>query len=311
MLAAVVVALAVSTIHPFIAAMAATALAGFAGLHLLLGVRRRAAWAQSAALGVLIAAVLLLPVVELALSRGDDALVASFPASVEGWPVDAQWVAVLPGVYLPTLAYHGPLPSLQRLEAGQAGTGDDPFLMWRFAVNMGRRRLILFDLDRYIADPNLLFEPPYLLALLILPFLPLGIRRDMAPSSPGSTGHSLLAMFNLAHAADRLAGDAVDLWRFVWVSPTRLIIGLLARLAARIGLRPRPTAGDRSRHRSGRGWRRSSSSCDSGAGPADRPQSRATRSSAPSIPPSSRRCRRADAGRMQQAVRRPAHRISA
>ena len=40
------------------------------------------------------------------------------------------------------------------------------FLVWRFALNMDRRRLILFDLDNYISDPSLIMEPPYFLALL-------------------------------------------------------------------------------------------------------------------------------------------------
>ena len=77
---------------------------------------------------------------------------------------------------------------------------------------MDRRRLILFDLNRYISDPSLVIEPAYLLALLLLPMFLWRIKRDIA--SQFVVGVSLgvvFVMFNpFADAVHRLVRHALD-----------------------------------------------------------------------------------------------------
>ncbi len=195
--AAAVATLAISAIHPLIAAMLALALGAFAGLHWLLQYRDRVVLGRSAALGGLIVIAMFLPVVQLVLARGEAPLAASYPATLEDWPIGYRLVPALPFVQVPTLDVYGPLPDLTQMEAMEANSATDPFLVWRFAVNMERRRLLLFSLDRYISDPNILLEPPYLLALLLLPLLLPGIRRSLgAQFAVGTTAAVLVVMFN-------------------------------------------------------------------------------------------------------------------
>lgn len=228
--AAAVVTLAVSAIHPLIAAMLALALGAFAALHLVLAWREAAARRRSLALGALAGLVMILPLVQLVLARGEAPLAASYPSSLEGWPVGHKSVPALPFIYLPTLDVSGPLPDLSQLNAAEANSPTDPFLIWRFAVNMNRRRLLLFDLDHYISDPNILLEPPYLLAILLLPLLLPGLRRNLGAQFALSTALAVLfVMFN--PWLTPLIGSLVMpwiLWRFVWLLPYALILGLAA-----------------------------------------------------------------------------------
>ncbi len=137
-------------------------------------------------------------------------------------------VPALPFVYLPSLEVYGPLPDLARLDAIEADSDTDPFLIWRFAVNMERRRLILFDLDHYISDPNIMMEPPYLMALLLLPLLFWKMRKNLAAQFAVSTSLAILfVMFN--PLVTPLIGSLVMpwiLWRFVWMLPYALILAL-------------------------------------------------------------------------------------
>ena len=239
--AAALVALAVSAIHPLVAAMLTVGLVGFGCFHLLLNLRQRVVWGRVLALAGLVVVVMALPLLQLAIARGDDPLASSYPASFEGWSVGKHQVPVLPYLDLPTLDYYGPLPSLAEMDASQAeSTTANPFLIWRFAVNMARRRLIIFDPQRYISDPNLIYEPPYLLAILFLPLLALRAwrnRRDVgAQFAAGGTVAVLLVMFNPWFTP--LIGSLVMpwiLWRFVWVLPYALVIALVtAQLAGSI-----------------------------------------------------------------------------
>jgi len=225
---AALVAVAVSIIHPLIAAMSALALGAFGGFHLLFSLRNRTAIKRSLALWLLIGIVMFLPMVQLTLSRGEDPLAPSYPSTFEGWSIGEKWIPALPFFYVPSLDVYGPLPNLAQLEASDANTATDPFLIWRFAVNMNRRRLILFDLNHYISDPNILYEPPYLLALLLLPLLLWKIHKDIGAQFVVSTSLAILfVMFN--PLITPLIGSLVMpwiLWRFVWLLPYALIIGM-------------------------------------------------------------------------------------
>jgi tetratricopeptide (TPR) repeat protein len=251
-LAAAVATFAVSTIHPLVAAMLALSVGAFAGLHLLLDVRgrlvrkksrssnasgnlwlrlsfrSRAAWKRSLALWGLVAIVMLLPLVQLIMASGEASLAPSYPNSFEGWPIGHKMVPILPFVRVQSLDLYGPLPDLAQLEAGDAKTPTNPFLLWRFAVNMNRQRLILFDLNHYISDPSIVLEPPYLLALLLLPVLLWRVRSDIAAQYAVSTALAILfVMFN--PILTPLIGSLVMpwiLWRFVWVLPYALILVL-------------------------------------------------------------------------------------
>ena len=238
--AAALVALAVSAIHPLVAAMLTVGLAGFAGFHLLLNLRKGTAWRRVLAVGGLIIAAMALPLLQLVIARGDAPLASSYPTSFDGWSVGTRQLPVLPvlDVELPTLDYYGPLPSLAEMDASQANSDStNPFLIWRFAVNMARRRLIIFDPQHYISDPNLIYEPPYLLAILLLPLLALRAWRSRSDVGAqfvvGSTLAVLLVMFTPWFTP--WVGSLVMpwiLWRFVWVLPYALAIVLVgAQLA--------------------------------------------------------------------------------
>jgi tetratricopeptide (TPR) repeat protein len=252
-LAAAVASFAVSAIHPLVAAMVALALGAFGLLHLLLNLhsridwndsssspvlnsprlmlslRRRVAWKRSLAMGSLVAIVMFLPLVQLVLARSESPLAPSYPSSFEGWPLGKRMVPILPFVQVHTLDLFGPLPELTQLDARQANTTTNPFLIWRFAVNMNRRRLIMFDLNRYISDPSLVLEPPYLLALLLLPLLLWRLRSNAAAQfAVGTTLAILFVMFN--PILTPIIGSLVMpwiLWRLVWVLPYTLIIALV------------------------------------------------------------------------------------
>ncbi|HXF62020.1 MAG TPA: tetratricopeptide repeat protein, partial [Caldilineaceae bacterium] len=221
--------LAVSAIHPLIAAMLALALTAFGGLHLLLAWRTALVRLRVAALAALVVLAMALPMVQLVLSRGEAPLAPSYPSSLEGWPVGYKLVPAFPFIYLPTLDLYGALPDLSQLDASEANSPTDPFLIWRFAVNMNRRRLLLFSLDRYISDPNIILEPPYLLAILLLPLLLPGLRRNLgAQFALSVTLAVLFVMFN--PLVTPLIGSLVMpwiLWRFVWLLPYALILALV------------------------------------------------------------------------------------
>lgn len=228
--AAAVATLAVSAIHPLIAAMLALALGAFSGLHLLLNWQQPIQRGRSILLGALIVAAMCLPIVQLALSRGEEPLAASYPQSLDGWPIGHRMVPALPFINVPTLDVYGPLPDLTQLDAAEAMGPTDPFLVWRFAVNMMRRRLLLFNLNAYISDPNILLEPPYLLAFLLLPLLLPGIRRSLGAQLALSVSLAILfVMYN--PIVTPLIGSLVMpwiLWRFVWLLPYALTIALAA-----------------------------------------------------------------------------------
>ncbi|MCX6043752.1 MAG: tetratricopeptide repeat protein, partial [Chloroflexi bacterium] len=226
---AALVAFAVSTIHPLIAAMMALGLAAFAGFHWLMEWRARLVIGRSLAVAGLVAIVMVLPIVQLVLSRGEEPLAPSYPTSLENWPIGYRREPILPFWNVPSMTVIGPLPDLVQLQASDANTVTNPFLIWRFAVNMDRRRLILFDLNHYISDPNLFLEPPYLLALLLLPFLLRKLRMNLAAQFAVSTTLAILfVMFN--PWLTPLIGSLVMpwiLWRFVWLLPYALIIALV------------------------------------------------------------------------------------
>jgi tetratricopeptide (TPR) repeat protein len=249
---------AVSAIHPLVAAMLALGLAGFAGVHLLVGLRRWPAWKNALALGSLIVIVMALPLVQLVISRGEDSLASSFPSTVQDWPLGQKMVPAFPYLYLPSLDYYGTPPQLSQVDATQVDSSTNPFLMWRVAVNLNRRRLLLFNLDQYISDPNLIVEPPYLLALLLLPLLLWRLRLNVgAQFAIGSSLAILLILFN--PILTPLVGSLVMpwiLWRFIWILPYALIIamviyriiGATIRLAARPLRIPDQLAGSSSEH---------------------------------------------------------------
>ena len=231
-LAAAAATFAVSTIHPLIAAMLALALGSFAAMHLLMNLKRRSSWIRSAAVVGLIAIVMILPIVQLVLSRGESPLASSYPTTLESWDVGQKLVPALPFFHVPSLDYYGPLPEMDQLEAGDVYKGTNPFLVWRFAINMDRRRLILFDLDHYISDPGLIMEPPYLLALLLLPMFLWRLRSDIAAQFVVSVSLGVLfVMFN--PLLTPLIGSFVMpwiLWRFVWILPYALIFAMAGQM---------------------------------------------------------------------------------
>lgn len=230
-LAAALATVAVSTIHPLIAAMLALALGGFAAVHLLMNLRRRTAWLRVVGLAGLVVIVMSLPLVQLVLSRSEAPLASSYPSSFDGWSVGEKQVPVLPFVHVRSLDYYGPLPRMADLEAADAYESDNPFLVWRFALNMDRRRLLLFDLNNYISDPSLVMEPPYFLALLLLPMFFWRLRRDEEVQFViGVSLAVLFVMFN--PLLTPLIGSFVMpwiLWRFVWILPYALVLALAAQ----------------------------------------------------------------------------------
>jgi hypothetical protein len=140
-------------------------------------------------------------------------------------------VPVWPFLTMRNLDVYGPLPSLAHLNAEQANTDANPFLIWRFAANMRRRRIILFDLEHYISDPSLILEPPYLLSLLLLPFLVWQLRVSLGAQFALSTSLAVLfIMFN--PVVTPIIGMLTVpwlLWRFVWLLPYALTFALVSQ----------------------------------------------------------------------------------
>lgn len=231
-LAAALVTFAVSTIHPLIAAMLALALSAFGALHLLLNLRRRVAWVRVIGMALLVGIVMFLPFVQLVMAQGEAPLAPTYPQSLEGWSVGEEMVPMLPFFSVQSFDLYGPLPELGDLEAAQANTAASPFLVWRFHTNMQQRRIILFDLDRYVCEPRLILEPPYILALLLLPLLLWRIRASVAVQFVVSTTLALIfVMFN--PIVTPMVGRFVIpwlMWRFIWLLPYALTIALAINL---------------------------------------------------------------------------------
>ncbi|MCA9921078.1 MAG: tetratricopeptide repeat protein, partial [Anaerolineales bacterium] len=243
---AVIAAFATSTIHPLSAAMLALALAAFGGLHWLLNWRSRTAQRRTAGLALLVIAVMFLPLLQLILSRGSEPLASSYPASFEGWPLEEKAVPILPFVDVRGLDLYGTVPDLAQLEASQANESTNPFLIWRFDVNMNRQRLIVFDLNRYMSNPRLILEPPYLLALILLLFLLRRLRTDIAAQFVVSVTAAILVVMFVPFVTPLIGSFVMPwiLWRFVWLLPYALIIALaLFRLLVWFGIRSRLSAG--------------------------------------------------------------------
>ena len=231
-IAAAAATFAVSTIHPLIAAMLALAIGAFGAFHLLMNLRRSSAWLRVVALFGLIAIVMVLPLVQLVLSLEEAPLAASYPSSFDGWDIGEKQVPVLPFVHASSLDYYGQLPDIDEMEAGDVYESTNPFLIWRFALNMDRRRLILFDLDHYISDPSLIMEPPYFLALLLLPMFLFRLRRDVAAQFVVSVSLGVLVVM-FSPVITPLIGSFVMpwiLWRFVWILPYALIFAMAAQM---------------------------------------------------------------------------------
>ena len=230
-LAAAVVAFATSTIHPFAAAMLALALVAFSGFHLLYHLRDRLARTRALGLVTLAVIVMLLPIMQLILARGEAPLAPSYPSSFYGWSVGEKMFPILPFFNVRGLDLYGPLPRLDQLQAEDANTSANPFLIWRFGVNINRQRLIVFDVNHYISDLRLLLEPPYLLALFLLLLLLKRIRDEPAVEFvTGTTLAILVVMFS--PVVTPLIGSLVMpwiLWRLIWLFPYPLIIALAAQ----------------------------------------------------------------------------------
>ena len=225
-LAAAAATLAVSLVHPLIAAMLALGLTSFGGVHLLFNLRHRQSWQRVAGLAGLVILTMFIPFVQLLLSRGEAPLAAAYPSSFDDWNIGRRMTPILPFLQIPALHVYGPLPDLAQLEAGAANSTTNPFLIWRFAVNMDRQRLIFFDIDRYVTDPRLILEPVYVLALFMLPLLFFYIQRSIASQFiVGVSVGVLMILFN--PFVTPLIGSLVMpwiLWRLIWLFPYGLII---------------------------------------------------------------------------------------
>ncbi|MDX1415450.1 MAG: tetratricopeptide repeat protein [Candidatus Promineifilaceae bacterium] len=231
-LAAAVSTFAVSTIHPLIAAMLALAIGTFGIMHLLMNLRQRSSWLRVVALSGLAVIVMVLPLVQLVLSQSEAELARSYPSTFEGWDIGEKQVPALPFFHVTALDYYGPLPEYSEMEATDVYESTNPFLIWRFALNMDRRRLILFDIDNYISDPSLIMEPPYFLALLLLPMFLFRLRRDVAAQFVvGVSIGVMIVMFS--PIITPLIGSFVMpwiLWRFIWIIPYALIFAMAAQM---------------------------------------------------------------------------------
>lgn len=237
--AAAAATFAVSTIHPLIAALTALALGAFGATHILFNLRQRTARQRVGRLAALTAIVMVLPLVQLVLARGEAPLAASYPSSFDNWSIGERRLTVFPFYEMTTLDWIGPLPDMNQLNADAVNGETDPFLIWRFALNMERRRLVIFDLNSYISDPSLIMEPVYLLALVLLPMLLPRLRRSLsAQFAVGVTLGVLTVMFN--PLVTPVIGSLVMpwiLWRFVWLLPVALILALAAHITLQASAR--------------------------------------------------------------------------
>jgi tetratricopeptide (TPR) repeat protein len=228
-------AFALSTIHPLIAAMAALGVATFGGIHLLLHIRTRLAWIRVWLLAVVVAVVMVLPIIQLAMAIIGDPIAPTYPQSFDGWAMAEKQAPTLPTKQLTSVDLYGPEPNLSQIQASDAKTNTNPFLIWRFLVNQPRQRLIIFAVNRYISSPTLFLEPAYLLGLLLLPLLFWRFKSDLgAQLAVGCALGALFVMYN--PVITPILGSLVVpwlLWRFVWMVPFALIIAYgIQRLAS-------------------------------------------------------------------------------
>lgn len=117
--------------------------------------RDRTVYWRSVAVSGLVRGSQYCPIIQLVLSRTEEPLAPSYPTSLEGWSVGCKKVPALPFLYVPTLDIIVTLPDLAQMQPSDANKTADPFLILRFAVNIERAGLILFDLNHYISDPNI------------------------------------------------------------------------------------------------------------------------------------------------------------
>ena len=238
-LVATIAAFAVSTVHPLIAVMLALALAAFGGLHLLLNFHSRTARGRIMTLAILVGIALIVPFLQFLMARSSTPLASTYPRSFEGWSIGEKMTPTLPFFQLESLDMVGPLPDLANMEAIQANADTNPFLLWRFGLNMRRQRLILFDLNHYISDPGLILEPPYLLCLLFTPLLLWQLRGHLGAQFALSTTLAVIfVMFN--PVVTPLVGSLIVpwiLWRIIWLLPYTLTIALVSERLLLAGAR--------------------------------------------------------------------------
>lgn len=227
-LIAALASFAASTIHPLSSAMLALALAAFGAFHILLNLQHITAWRRGGGLAMLVVAAMTIPMIQLYFAQGEAALASAYPDSFEGWQIEERRVPVLPFLDVKGLDVYGRLPPISQYEPGDANTPTNPFLLMRFAVNMDRQRLIVFDIDSYMLNPRLILEPLYLLALLLLPFLLGNVRHDITAQFVLSTTTAVLVVMFVPSVTPIIGGLVMPwiLWRFIWLLPYTLIIAL-------------------------------------------------------------------------------------
>lgn len=225
---AVFVTLSVSVIHPLVALMLALGTAALGGIHLLCHLRQRLAWKRVAGLATLVLVAMFLPFIQFLIVRQERPMAPTFPTTFNGWQVGPEMLPTFPFFFLQGQDWYGPAPDLQTVQAAEAATTNSPFLIWRFISNLHQRRILLFDLNRYVVDFSYILEPTYLLAFACLLLLLPRLRRDVAVQYTfGVTLAVLLVMYNplFTPILGKLTVPWL-LWRFHWMLPYALCIAL-------------------------------------------------------------------------------------
>src|SRR5712692_2289802 len=125
--------------------MAALGLATFGGIHLVLHFRTRLAWIRVWVLALIVGVVMVVPMIQLLMTIFGPPIAPTYPKSFDGWAISDKQVPAAPGRTLQGVDLYGPEPNLSHMQASDANTNTNPFLVWRFLVNQPRQRLIIFS----------------------------------------------------------------------------------------------------------------------------------------------------------------------
>src|SRR5262249_51431145 len=119
-------AFGLSTIHPLIAAMAALGISAFGGIYLVLHLRTRLAWIRVWTLALIVGVVMVVPSIQLAMTKFGNQLAPTFPTSFDDWPMADKQAPLLPTKQILAVDEYGPQPNMSQIQASDANTNTSP-----------------------------------------------------------------------------------------------------------------------------------------------------------------------------------------
>ncbi|NPV07583.1 MAG: tetratricopeptide repeat protein [Anaerolineae bacterium] len=218
---AALVGLGMAVVHPLDVLFFAVGTMSFAGIHWLWEREKLKNLARAAALAVVVAATMVVPLFQRQTTQ-ETREGYLFPETFVDLPVVSGPAPVLPYVWTETLKMPGARPSVLDSTMGD----ENPFMLTRLWSQLNSRKLLILADDRYMAHPGLLLDVVPVLALAMVPLLPLFRRDHLARYLLAITLAYLVLGFS--PLITPLVGRAVTPWqvnRMAWPLPVTLIPG--------------------------------------------------------------------------------------